>query len=191
MIKTQEYVNKTGKRAEAFALMLNYIKDNRPNPLIIETGCARKEDNFDGDGMSTLIFDSFITELGQGEFHSVDILQENVDFARTKILNPNSKVHCSDSVKFLYGVTQDCLQTNRHIDLLYLDSFDFDPNDPHPSSLHHIYELTAAIPSLKPGSLIAVDDNFGESGKGAYVKHFMDLLGKPRVYEGYQWIWVV
>ena len=190
MSTTQEYINRTGKRAEAFVLMLNHLSGN-PNPLIIETGCARKEDNFDGDGMSTLIFDSYITERGCGEFHSVDISQENVDFANSRISNPNSKVHCSDSVIFLHGVSQDCRTQNRHIDLLYLDSFDFDQGNPHPSSQHHIYELTAAMPALQPGSLIAVDDNFDTIGKGAYVKEFMDLLGKPRVYTGYQWVWIL
>lgn len=186
-MNTQEIVDKTGKRAESFALMLNSLA-TVPSPLIIETGCARQEDNFTGDGMSTLLFDTYIGERGEGEFLSVDISQENVNFANSVV--KNSVVHCSDSVAFLYNVAKYCKDTNRFVDLLYLDSFDFDPGNPHPSSLHHIFELTAIMPALRPGTVIAVDDNFDNIGKGGYVKEFMDLLGKERVYSGYQWVWV-
>ena len=54
-----ELVAKTTKRAESFAMMLNHVA-NIDNPLIVETGCARQEDNFEGDGMSTTIFDTFV-----------------------------------------------------------------------------------------------------------------------------------
>ena len=72
---------------------------------------------------------------------------------------------------------------------MYLDSFDFDMANPHPSSLHHIFELAAIMPCLKQGTMICVDDNFGTIGKGGYVKEFMDLINKQRVYAGYQWVW--
>lgn len=176
-----DIINKTGKRAESFSMMINHI-GRLKHPIIVETGCARLEDNYQGDGMSTLIFDTFVREYG-GEFYSVDINPENVSFARRHV-GPNTGVFCSDSVKFLHTF-------NKPIDLLYLDSFDFDMDDPHPSSLHHIFELTAVMTKLRTGTMIAVDDNFGEIGKGGYVKEFFDLLGKDRIYTGYQWIWML
>jgi hypothetical protein len=62
-------------------------------------------------------------------------------------------------------------------------------DNPHPSSLHHIFELTAIMPCLREGTMICVDDNFDTVGKGGYVKEFMDLIGKERIYTGYQWVW--
>lgn len=176
-----DILNKTGKRAEAFAMMINHVA-GRKHPIIVETGCARLEDNYQGDGMSTLIFDKFVQKFG-GEFYSVDINPENVEFA-SRHVGPRTSVTCSDSVKFLH-------EFKKPIDLLYLDSFDFDMSNPHPSSLHHIFELTAIMPYLRPGTMIAVDDNFGDIGKGCYVKEFFDLLGKDRIYSGYQWIWML
>ena len=180
-----ELVAKTTKRAESFAMMLNHVA-NIDNPLIVETGCARQEDNFEGDGMSTTIFDTFVDYHG-GDFYSVDINPENVRFAASKSKKAN--IFCGDSVSFLYYQAQSWIAQNRKIDLLYLDSFDFDMANPHPSSLHHIFELAAIMPCLKQGTMICVDDNFGTIGKGGYVKEFMDLINKQRVYAGYQWVW--
>jgi hypothetical protein len=179
-----EMVMKTGKRMPSFSWMLQHL-NKTTNPLIIETGCARQEDNYDGDGMSTLIFDAYVKEHG-GEFHSIDINPLNTDFAKSK--TSVAKVHTSDSVKFLYEFNQQ----NKKIDLLYLDSFDLDASNPHPSSLHHIFELTAIMPSLKEDTMICVDDNLDIGvGKGGYVNEFMNLLGKPKLYSGYQWIWIL
>lgn len=177
-----EILNKTGKRAESFAMMINHIHEIK-NPLIVETGCARLDNNYEGDGMSTLIFDTYVREFG-GEFHSVDISEDNTNFVKNQV--SNSSIHCSDSVKFLWNFIP-----NKKIDLLYLDSFDFDMSNPHPSSMHHIFELAAVMPKLGPGTMVAVDDNFGHIGKGGYVKEFFDLLGKERIYSGYQWIWML
>ena len=181
----QELVNKTTKRAESFAMMLNHV-GNIDNPLIVETGCARQEDNFEGDGMSTTIFDTFVDYHG-GDFYSVDINPENGRFATAKSKKAN--IFCGDSVSFLYYQSQAWMAQNRKIDLLYLDSFDFDMGNPHPSSLHHIFELTAIMPCQKPGTMICVDDNFDTVGKGGYVKEFMNLINKDRIYSGYQWVW--
>lgn len=191
----KEMLMKTGKRGPSFAMMLNHL-DQIQNPLIVETGCARLEDNFDGDGMSTLIFNEYVKEFG-GEFHSVDIEQANVDFVKQRCDNTHS--HCSDSVKFLYEFNQQLRNENRHIDLLYLDSFDLDIENPHPSSLHHIFELTAITASLKKGTMVVVDDNIwctngktNESkivGKGDYVDQYFKMLGMEKIYNGYQWVW--
>jgi hypothetical protein len=180
-----ELVNKTTKRAPSFGMMLNHVMSIH-EPLIVETGCARQENNFEGDGMSTTIFDTFIDYHG-GEFYSVDINSDNIRFAAATAKKAN--LTCSDSVKFLHQQSKVWVSQNRKIDLLYLDSFDFDMANPHPSSLHHIFELTAIMPCLREGTMICVDDNFDTVGKGEYVKQFMDLIGKERIYIGYQWVW--
>jgi len=194
----EEMLAKTGQRQESFQIMIDYLK-TLTDPLIIETGCARpphpewgSEDvSFKDEGWSTRLFDAYVNEYN-GEFYSVDITPAHVEFA-TSIVSDKTNVVCDDSVYFLYQASQQLTESNEFVDLLYLDSFDFEPSDPHPSSVHHIKELTSIISRLRPGSLIAVDDNFGKgaerTGKGMYVAEFMEAIGKPMIYEGYQLIW--
>jgi hypothetical protein len=195
----REMLSKLDKRGISFAIMLDHLSAIK-NPTIIETGCARKENNFDGDGMSTLIFDEYIKQYG-GEFYSVDINPDNVKFVKERCANTFS--YCSDSVKFLNNINDQFAKQNRFVDLLYLDSFDLDIDNPHPSSLHHMFELAAIMPSLKKGTMIVVDDNidgFIEGteppqavtiGKGDYVDQYFKLLGIEKVFKGYQWVWKI
>lgn len=182
----QEMLNKTHHRQQAFEIMLEHL-NNTKNPLIVETGCARQEDNFLGDGMSTLIFDQYINDYG-GEFHSIDISPQNISFARSKV-SAKSNLHISDSVRWLW----DFSKSGKTIDLLYLDSFDFDQSNPYPSSIHHLKELTAIVSCLSENTMIAVDDNFGfgseRIGKGMLVEQFMRETGRQLYYEGYQLLW--
>jgi len=194
MLTLDEMIQRTGKRANGFAMMVDHLR-GRENPLIIETGCSRSENNFDGDGMSTLIFDRY-TRDHSGEFHSVDIDPGNIEFAKTKV-SGNTNLHCYDSVAFLHNLNNVLVEENRKIDLLYLDSFDFYPEQELESSLHHIYEMLAIRPSLKSGTMIGVDDNIYNpqtgryKGKGQFVDQFMNLIGCTRVLEAYQFIWIL
>ena len=68
------------------------------------------------------------------------------------------------------------------IDFLYLDSYDIERDNPHPSQLHHVKELCAVIKHLRKGSIVCVDDHDafftgGKIGKGNYVKEFMETIG--------------
>lgn len=193
-----EMVELTTKRKESYSLMIEHLKTIE-NPIIVETGCARKENNFDGDGMSTLIFDDYITTHG-GTFYSVDNNIEAVKFSSEKV--KSAKLTLSDSIKYLYLLNQELREKNQYIDLLYLDSYDFDKNNPHPSSFHHLKEITAIIPSLKKGSMIVIDDNvpvevnFDDGtkenvviGKGIYAHHFFKDVGIEPLYLGYQFVW--
>jgi len=177
----EEMLSITGKREESFRIMVAFLNQQK-NPVIVETGCARVENNFEGDGMSTLIFDSFV-ELNGGSLYSVDISHDSVNFARSKVTTNRSEIACEDSVSFLHKFDQ-------KIDLLYLDSYDLDPENPHPSSMHHIYELLAVSKCLKKGTMIVVDDNLSEEiGKGKYIADYLSKIGVPMIYSGYQQIW--
>lgn len=188
----EEMLQQTGARQHSFRLMIEHIK-KIPNPVIVETGCARTENNFHGDGMSTLIFDNYINTYN-GEFYSVDISPNSVNFAKSKI-STKTQIHCRDSVGFLYELNNTFRNQNKFVDLLYLDSFDFDKSNPHPSSVHHLKELVAIMGSLKSGTMIAVDDNFGDSfnrnGKGMYVEEFMKAIDRPLIHDGYQLVWIL
>jgi len=179
-----EMLEKTvaGHRKESFEIMLAHLT-TVDNPLIVETGCARCPDNWRGDGMSTVIFDKHINMFG-GELHTVAIDPYNVELAET-LVSKKTTIHCSDSVAWLWEFNK----LERKIDLLYLDSFDFDQDNPAPSQQHHLYELTAIIGSLRNGTMIAVDDNFGNCGKGQLIKEFMEHVGNSMIHNGYQQIW--
>ena len=195
----EEMIAKTNQRAEGFRIMLAHL-DTIENPLIIETGCARPPDNvpwgtedisFADDGFSTLIFDRYINEKG-GDFHSVDLTQKHVDYAQSRV-SDKSQVHCDDSVGWLWHVGKILKEEDRYVDLLYLDSFDYEESDPYPSMVHHIKELAVILGRMRPGSMIAVDDNVGSGtdrmGKPKYVAELMTAIGVPLVHEGKQLIW--
>lgn len=192
-----EMLELVDKRQDGFKLMINAMRQLH-EPLIVETGCCREENAFKGDGMSTLIWDGIVNEKNAGQVYSVDLSPEAVIFASNKV-GGRTSVFNGDSIQFLSKLEQDLLNANRTIDLLYLDSYDFDVNNPHPSSLHHIFELLSIKGALRKrsdsrrGTLVAVDDNFfhwGQwMGKGIYVAGYMNAVGKPMVHQGYQWIW--
>ena len=173
-----------GRRHDCFRKLVDlmlYVHE----PFIVETGTARRADNWGGDGMSTLIFDRLAEHTG-GHLLSIDINPEASGFA-VMHTGKNTIYHVGDSIAALAKVEE-------QIDLLYLDSLDLNWNDPHPAALHALMELTSAMPLLKPGSIVVVDDNdYDEAdrtkGKGMYVRRYMQLLGKELIHDGYQLAW--
>jgi hypothetical protein len=81
------------------------------------------------------------------------------------------------------------------IDLLYLDSFDFEPDSPELSQQHHLSELLSVYESLKSGCLILVDDadtNFDGSmfGKASLVIAFFESINLSPIIKSYQVLYV-
>ena len=150
-------------------------------PLIIETGCLRSENDWAGNGQSTLLW-SWMAQHG-AQVGSVDIDEQNVRFARQRC--PGVYVQFSDSIEFL-----SVLQEPNRIDLLYLDSYDHDP--PYgPSELHGAGELACVWDKLKSGCMIAVDDCNGDgTGKHYLIRHFFDRMGIKPVVASYIHIWI-
>ena len=174
-------------RATSFEIIFNLLdeKKDKSNYLIVETGCMRGDHTpvsspyaLGDDGASTYIFDDFINYY-DGEVLSVDIKQENVDYAN-KFTSERTSVYCSDSVKFLW---------------------DLDPNNSTPSQVHHIKELCACMKNLSEGTIIAVDDHLNtpefdqyrstltQGGKARYVEDFMNDIGAELLHDGYQIVW--
>lgn len=172
------------RRADTFRVILEEAFRKRRPLTIVETGCLRVPGNWSGDGQSTFLFDCIIAATG-GSAYSVDIDPKSLTAASRVVSNVNLVLN--DSVAFLNSFS-------RQIDILYLDSFDLDQNDPLPSSLHHIYELCAAQPWLTRGSVIAVDDTYSidgkVAGKGVFVAEFMQRIGATQLAEGYQSVWM-
>ena len=180
-------------RATSFALIFELLDQKvEKDFLIVETGCMRRDHGqlaFGDDGASTYIFDDFINYY-DGEVLSVDICKENVEYANDLTSN-KTNVHCQDSVDFLWNLPK------KQIDFLYLDSYDIERENPHPSQLHHVKEMCAVIDKLGKGSIVCIDDHDafftgdGKIAKGTYVKDFMDDIGMKPIHEGYQIVWVM
>lgn len=198
LMTLEEMLSKTAAREPSFRLMLDHLSKIE-NPLIVETGCARPgdqpwstlENSFKDDGMSTCIFDAFINDHG-GEFHSVDLTAKHVEYSQA-LVSEKTKIHCDDSIHFLWQLNKQLSESDRYIDLIYMDSYDYIVENPGPSMAHHIKELAVVISRLHSGSLIAVDDNYGTEddpkGKGVYIKEIMRAMEIPQLYNGTQCVW--
>jgi predicted O-methyltransferase YrrM len=144
------------------------------------------------EGCSTLLFDAYIAEYG-GELHSVDINPVNVEYAQT-VVGDSATVYCNDSVAFLGEANRMLAETDQYIDLLYLDSLDFQELTTfYESPVHHLKELCAVISRMKKGSMLVVDDNYMEGairkGKGMYIAEFMKSIGVPLLHDQVHMIW--
>tara|TARA_R100001530_G_scaffold87699_1_gene61083 strand:- start:1295 stop:1879 length:585 start_codon:yes stop_codon:yes gene_type:complete len=182
-----EIKNRLGKRKGGFSKIFSYL-DEIKYPVILETGTYREENNYEGDGCSTLLYDNYIKYNG-GKLISVDIDPKACELAKENTVF--AKVYCEDSVEFLG-------QVEGEIDFLYLDSFNIQNwNNDWEASSHHLKELFAAKNCIKEGTLIVVDDNLNQAGrklkigKGRLISELMASLGIKPYIDDYQmgWIW--
>lgn len=189
MIFKERWAPLLGERADGFYWAFSRLEElMRPYRLIVETGCMRdryRPLDFARDGCSTLLFDRCVQHTG-GACYSVDSSARAVAYARQFVSRQTQVVH-DDSLLFLRR-----LRPHRTIDLLYLDSLDYDKVNPRASEERHLFELTAAMRWLTPGSVIMVDDNYPDgSGKGALIRKFFIHSGLLPTFEGRQLGWVL
>ncbi|PRY98649.1 hypothetical protein BCM14_1482 [Jezberella montanilacus] len=167
---------------------------NNKSAVIVETGSSAWGTN------STILFDAYCNSFG-GHCYSVDIRPDPMLQLRRLVSNRTS-LYCDDSVSFLSTLT---VPENK-IDLLYLDSWDVDWNDPIPSAIHGLNEYLTATRNLQSGSLVLIDDTpvdldsirfvqphaiesfrnfqekFGfEPGKGSLVKRLIESTGRGTI----------
>ncbi len=187
----REVYPKLGARGNTFKQIFNYL-DEFGDPFIIETGTYREENNYTGDGCSTLLFDNYLSYRTVGELVSIDIDPAACKLAEENVTYTDSYIICSDSVEFLGEHA-----SNEGLSLLYLDSFNItDWNNDWAPAAHHLKELFAAKNLIVPGTLIVVDDNIKTPdgkrlGKGRLIYELMEALGIEPLFDEYQigWIW--
>lgn len=158
------------------------LMDERQARVIVETGTARfGKCNCLGDGCATFVFAEWASQHG-AMVYSVDISQAALLRAERDLEELNEfvvLVH-SDSVEFLK-------QFNQTIDFLYLDSYDFEIENPDPSQAHHLKEIIAAYPRLSENSVVMIDDcGFSNGGKGKLVIKYLLNKGWRIVVSDYQ-----
>lgn len=181
VIKFREYRT---KGFDTIFKELDKLKDK--NLTIIETGTMRK-DSPDGDGNALKLFEEYAeTRTTMVKIISVDIDPEAVFFANMGRDAFYSTIVEMDSVKFLKA-------TKFPADLYYLDSLDFDPNRPYISAIHHLKELLAIYNNgLLRNCIVAVDDNFGDKGKGVLVRKFLEEIPYAKlICDGYLLVWKI
>lgn len=117
-------------------------------PVILETGIAS------AGTFSTYLFNEYIRKYG-GKMWSVD---NNPELVARHMGNmcPATTLVCEDSVEFL----KEWVDENKGLqaNVVYLDSFDLDWYNPHPSAEHGQKEYVALTPSFKKGTLLLIDD---------------------------------
>lgn len=169
--------DRLGKRHQAFATIAELLPEGC---RIVETGTVRQIDNWEGDGQSTIVWDTLATSLG-GTVTTIDINPIGAELVAELELQATTAI-VGDSLDVIPTLTG-------HADFLYLDSFDVDFDNPQPAAAHHLSELTAALNLLAPGSLVAVDDNRDDKGKGSEVAWFLAEHGAVEIVRGYVRVW--
>lgn len=181
----QERIPVYDKRYPTFERVLQLMEE-RNVKTIVETGTAREgAKNCGGDGCSTIIWGQWAKQFN-AFVYSVDINRKAIKKSKKacKPYRKNTAIICSDSVAFLQSF-------GKPIDMLYLDSYDLDHNNPEPSQRHHLKEIMAAYPLLHQESIVMMDDYFENSG--GKVRLVMDYLlerGWKIEMFGYQVIFV-
>lgn len=178
-----------GQRVQGFQLMFDLLlKPPRSKYHIIETGTCRDPGNWK-DGQSAVIFTAFV-DNASGWVRSVDIDPGACERARNHVTSDRFQVFCSDSVTWL---TQQ--QDLNQVDLFYLDSYDVKWHDDTPSAEHHLKEFLVIEPYLRPGAVVAIDDNArllggdARTGKGRRIVEYLESQNKLPLYDHYQIIY--
>lgn len=107
--------------------------------IIVETGSSAWGTN------SSLLFDAYVNSFG-GSFTSVDLRSSPMFNLKSKC-SKNSSFFCNDSISFLRKYVNKVNRCN----LVYLDSWDVNWEDPLPSALHGFNEFLILLPLLMRG----------------------------------------
>lgn len=150
---------------------------------IVETGTIRTKDA--PDGQSTRIFAEYARLTG-AKFYSIDLNPNHIAMSKSEVgeLLPYVEHICDDSVAWLSRCAWP-------IDLLYLDSYDFDFDNPGPSQRHELAEIGAAYGKIRQPAAILLDDCAVENeGKGYLGTRFLQDRGWKLVLDAYQRLFI-
>jgi hypothetical protein len=195
-------------RTEGFRKVFEYLdRFDRP-VVIVETGCVRLQDNWAGDGQSTILFDRYAEFQPGSAVFSVDRDPEAVALCRS-LVGERVQIHAGDSLPYLKSLADRPPGGLEFLDLLYLDSFDVDFDNPLPSAIHHLKELLAIAPLVSFETLVVVDDSpccfigipDGDNpvqpirpprieGKGRLIAEYADQIGAENLFAEYQCGWL-
>jgi predicted O-methyltransferase YrrM len=185
--KTEKYLEKRieshDKRYSSFLLVLELLQEHDAK-ILVETGTARNGNlNFVGDGGSTIIFGDWAAH------HRAKLYSIDQDLSAIKNAKNATKLY-DKYIDFVVGDSIAILENfNQEIDFLYLDSFEYECENPNPSQEHHLKEIVTAYPFLHQNSIVMLDDcDLPSGGQGKFVIDFLLSNGWKIIHEGYQTI---
>ena len=190
-----EHKPRMRNRAENWVKIFEHLDGFKRPVQIIETGCVRQPDDFEGAGHSTLIFDQYVQDRG-GTVYSVDIDPVHTALCRA-LVSDRVKVHTGDSVAYLAQLAS---EKELSPDLIYLDSLDWMETDPFQTALHCADEFQAVRPLIRDDTLVVVDDTPGTlikgvipqldiQGKGAFLVKYAETAGAELMFHDWQAGW--
>jgi hypothetical protein len=172
---------KLALREKTFRKIFQYL-DTFDGPIsIIETGCARSENNWEGDGQSTILFDKYISSRDEtSECRTVDVSPKAVSLCK-KLVSGRVSIHQDNSIHYLSVLSKEFRERKKSVNFVYLDSFDLNWTHWYPSAIHHLKELLAIIRCFDEKTLLVVDDcplnvNFVYPRENTVV-----MLDKPKI----------
>jgi hypothetical protein len=181
-------VNNVYQRAQGFRRIFDLLEQkNQQSYLIVETGTLRQPGDWKA-GQSSMLFEQFVKFHG-GRVKSVDIDARACEAAKGALDAEFTTVNLGDSVEFLNN------NDWSSVDLFYLDSYDVKWGAPLPSAEHHLKEFRAIEKYMKPGVVLAIDDNSflldsnQRTGKGMLVYQYLFDQGIVPLYDDYQIIY--
>jgi hypothetical protein len=146
----------TGRKASARSLTISTASTGRSG-LLRPAACGSR-DNWAGDGQTTILFDRYAEFHPRSAVFSVDRDPEAAALCRS-VVGGHVRIHAGDSLAYLKSLADHPPAGLEFLDLLYLDSFDVDFDDPLPSAIHHLKELLAIAPLVSFETLVVVDDS--------------------------------
>jgi trans-aconitate methyltransferase len=107
--QAQPWFQALSHRQRTFVLMIDHYEKAAVSGLnqIIETGTARAEGNWSGDGQSTLIWDWVASQIPSTKVLSIDLNPAAVEVA--KLQTKHVQYHAGDSVQHLTSQSAEIL----------------------------------------------------------------------------------
>jgi hypothetical protein len=182
------HMKQGSERFHTFKIAMNYYLQYN-GKVIVETGTQRQLNDW-GAGCSTSLIGKFISEFSPtSRLYSVDISSLNIQISK--------EICCQDYRSHITWLTEDSIgflkNFNEKIDFLYLDSYDWFPQEPGLTECqkHQLSEMEACLDKMNEKSVILLDDNdLPDGGKSKLTKEFLTNNNWICLLDSKQSIWI-
>lgn len=175
------FQDQLGKRANSMRFAL-WMLLQRQGWYIVEVGCIRRANSWAKDGMSTVVLSDAARHFDL-RFMTIDKNPQSIEVCR-------QVAGSHDDCKLVY-VMDDSIRAlgsiREQVDLLYLDSHTYDPDDPRPCQEQTLEECRALREYVSEVALVVFDDHaLPGGGRGLLAQEYLHGLGMRKLFIGYQ-----
>ena len=174
-------------RYDGFRKIFETLLNNKNGGFtIVETGALRIKHNWT-DGQSSLLFYEFLALFG-GKLISIDNDKDAIKTCGEILSEEVPKTGKAGFTLIKGDSIKELSRLDEHVDLLYLDTYDIDINNPNLSMEHYLKELAATdrIITKSKDLLVATDDNFEKFGKGKFIIAWAKKTNQDILLENFQ-----